>query len=88
VLGGVEHRLGAPEVRADSLHLRSEDELVLVGYRPRVVALDAPAQPLDDLLLRQTSRSPRGPSWGRNRIDVFARRHDNRVWQNSFDNGH
>jgi hypothetical protein len=47
--GGVEHRLEVPEVTARGHHLGGEDDLMLVGDGLGVVALDEPAQPLDDM---------------------------------------
>ena len=47
-LGGVEHRLEVSEVAADGLDLGGQDDLVLVGDGLRVVALQKPAQALDD----------------------------------------
>jgi hypothetical protein len=46
VLGSLEHRLQLPEVRRDGHHLGGDHELMLVGDRLGVVALDEPAQPL------------------------------------------
>jgi hypothetical protein len=37
-----------PEVGADGLELGGQDDVVLVGDRLRVVALQKPAQALDD----------------------------------------
>lgn len=48
-LGGVDHRLEVPEVAARDHHLSGQDDLMLVGDGLRVVALDEPAQPLDDV---------------------------------------
>jgi hypothetical protein len=47
-LGGVEHRLQVPEIGADGLDLGSQHDLVFVGDRLRVVALQEAAQTLDD----------------------------------------
>jgi hypothetical protein len=47
-LRGVEHRLEVPEVGADGLDLGRQHDLMLVGDRLRVVALQKPAQTLDD----------------------------------------
>jgi hypothetical protein len=46
---GVEHRLEVSEVAAGGHHLGGQDDLVLVGDGLRVVALDEPAQPFDDM---------------------------------------
>jgi len=48
-LGGVQHRLEVPEVGADGLDLGGQDDLVLVGDGLRVVALQEPAQALNDV---------------------------------------
>ena len=45
---GVEHRLEVSEVGADGLDLGGQHDLVLVGDRLRVVALQEAAQALDD----------------------------------------
>jgi hypothetical protein len=48
-LRGVEHRFQVPEVGADGLDLGGQDDLVLAGHGLRVVALQKPAQALDDM---------------------------------------
>ena len=47
--GGDEHRLEVSDIGADGVDLGGQHDLMRVADRPRVVALQEPAQALDDV---------------------------------------